>query len=147
MLVIVSVSIAQPIEVEIIKNPALQELKRLEVLNSPYRETNLSITPDGRFLYFMSPRGGLPWSVADYTEFRGQSQYDGDIWFSRKINGNWMPPEHLPSTINTPNLELSTSVIQGYHLFFGLNIFISTLRFIASLLIAFGGAFGLDSPK
>lgn len=98
-------SIAQPIEVEIIKNPASQELKRLEVLNSPYRETNLSITPDGKFLYFMSARGGLPWSVADYTEFRGQSQYDGDIWFSRKVNGNWMPPEHLPATINTSNAE------------------------------------------
>lgn len=96
---------AQPVEVEIIKNPSTQELMRLEILNSPYRETNLSITPDGKFLYFMSPRGGLPWSVADYTKFRGQSQYDGDIWFSRKVDGRWMAPENLPATINTANAE------------------------------------------
>ena len=76
----------------------------LDVLNSPYRETNLSITPDGNYLYFMSMRGGKPWSNK-YMEFRGELVYDGDIWYSQKINGAWQRPQSMPYGVNTETGE------------------------------------------
>lgn len=75
-------------------------LTKLDVLNSSYRETNLSITPDGNYLYFMSMRGGKFWSNK-YMEFRGDSVYDGDIWYSQKVNGAWQQPVSMPFGINT----------------------------------------------
>ena len=80
------------------------QIKKMSVLSSQYRETNLSITPDGRYLYFMSLRGGQPWS-RQYMTFRGDSVYDGDIWYSQKINGRWQRPKSMPYGINTPQGE------------------------------------------
>ena len=88
-------------------------VERLEVLNSEYRETNLSITPDGKILYFMSLRGGNPWSVADYAIYKGVSAYDGDIWYSIKINDQWTLPKSLPNTINTSVAEDEPNVLPG----------------------------------
>lgn len=75
-------------------------ISRMDVLNSKYRETNLSITPDGKYLYFMSMRGGKFWSE-QYMEFRGDSVFDGDIWYSQKVNGQWQKPSSMPFGINT----------------------------------------------
>lgn len=72
----------------------------LTTLNSRYRETNLSITPNGKYLYFMSVRGQQPWSN-QYMSYKGQLVYDGDIWFSRKVNGVWQKPVCLPFGVNT----------------------------------------------
>ena len=77
------------------------EVTELTVLNSKYRETNLSISPDGQYLYFFSSRGGMSWSYANYNYYKGQSQYDGDIWFSVKKKNKWLRPECLSNTINT----------------------------------------------
>ncbi|MEL6842174.1 MAG: VWA domain-containing protein [Bacteroidota bacterium] len=79
-------------------------ISRLDVLNSPARETNLSITPDGKYLYFMSLRGGQPWSRM-YMTFRGDSVYDGDIWYAQKVGGEWQRPRCLPYSINTSQGE------------------------------------------
>lgn len=75
-------------------------VKEVSVLNSRYRETNLSITPDGKYLYFMSLRGEQRWS-SSFMTFKGDSVYDGDIWFSTKVNGQWQRPQVLPYGINT----------------------------------------------
>jgi uncharacterized protein YegL len=75
-------------------------LTPLSVLNSSARETNLSITPDGKYLYFMSLRGGQSWS-RKYMVFSSDSVYDGDIWYSQKIGGEWQRPRCLPYGINT----------------------------------------------
>ena len=80
-------------------------VEELSVLNSDFRETNLSITPDGKYLYFMSSRGQMPWSVEGYTIYKGTPRYDGDIWFSRNDNGAWSSPECLPATVNTSTGE------------------------------------------
>ncbi|MEM6766223.1 MAG: VWA domain-containing protein [Bacteroidota bacterium] len=74
--------------------------KRMDILNSSYRETNLSITPDGRYLFFMSMRGGREWSRR-YMTFKGDSVYDGDIWFTEKVAGNWVRPRCMPLGVNT----------------------------------------------
>ena len=79
-------------------------LQPMSVLNSPSRETNLSITPDGRYLFFMSLRGGQFWSQK-YMTFQGDSVYDGDIWFAEKVDGQWKKPQPMPLGINTPQGE------------------------------------------
>ncbi|MCI4668582.1 MAG: VWA domain-containing protein [Bacteroidia bacterium] len=76
------------------------KIKKLYTLNSTSRETNLSITPDGKYLFFMSLRGGQPWSNS-FMMFKGDSVYDGDIWYSRKVNGKWALPKCMPYGINT----------------------------------------------
>jgi len=84
----------------IVSNPSSVVVEIIPQLNSDKRETNLSITPDGRYLYFMSDRGGQSWSSYSGT-FRGQPRYDGDIWFSEFKNGRWGKPSCLSSRVNT----------------------------------------------
>ncbi|MBN2663104.1 MAG: PD40 domain-containing protein, partial [Bacteroidales bacterium] len=72
----------------IITNPNSVGVAPISQLNSQMRETNISITPDGRYMYFMSDRGGQAWSSYSGT-FRGKLRYDGDIWFSEYKNGRW----------------------------------------------------------
>ena len=79
-------------------------ITEVPVLNSQYRETNLSVTPDGQQLYFMSLRGGQKWSQS-YMTYRGDSVFDGDIWVSNKVNGRWQRPKPLPFSINTSQGE------------------------------------------
>jgi len=79
-------------------------VQKLNVLNSYSRETNLSITPDGRYLFFMSLRGQQPWSNS-FMEYKGDSVYDGDIWYSRKLRGKWTAPQCMPYGVNTSQGE------------------------------------------
>ncbi len=81
------------------------EIKELKVLNSNYRETNLSISPDGKYLYFFSSRGGNSWSYKNYNTYKGKSQYDGDVWFSENKNGKWQKPKCLGRNVNTSTGE------------------------------------------
>lgn len=76
----------------------------LPALNSSFRETNMSITPDGRYLFFMSLRGGQYWS-RQYMVWGEDSVFDGDIWYTQKVNGNWAKAKCLPYGINTSNGE------------------------------------------
>lgn len=63
-------------------------------VNGAYRETQPSITPDGRTLYFSSDRPG------------GKGQHD--IWVShRDSTEQWSQPENLGDSINTSDNELS----------------------------------------
>ena len=88
-----------------------QEFKPLRKVNSPYRETNLSITPNGKILFFMSHRGGQPWSVGGYSGFGlGDGGYDGDIWYSYNKNGVWQKPRIVDYPINTSKGEDEPSI-------------------------------------
>ena len=69
-------------------------------VNSPYRETNVNISPDGKYLFFMSMRGGKVWSSPNVM-YGGVQNFDGDIWYSKKINGEWQPANCMPMGINT----------------------------------------------
>jgi hypothetical protein len=90
-----------------------QVLQELKNLNSPFRETNLSITPNGKYLYFMSDRGGQRWSEKRWdnwsVERKNQTgpayRFDGDIWYSRRVDGGWSDPVCLGKVINTSNGE------------------------------------------
>lgn len=80
-------------------------ITRMDILNSRFREVNLSITPDGKYLYFMSLRGGQSWSQDTYMTFQGDSVADGDIWYSQRVGGKWQRPKVMPLGINTPQGE------------------------------------------
>ena len=60
-----------------------------EGINTPYWESQASLTPNGDALYFASTRS------AGY----GKS----DVFVSYRINGKWTSPRNLGATINTPD--------------------------------------------
>jgi len=75
-------------------------IQRLDILNSDYRETNISITPDGKHLYFMSDRGEQTWST-EFLMYKGKLRYDGDIWYSTGEKDNFRKPICLDNNVNT----------------------------------------------
>ncbi len=87
----------------------IQELRKL---NSRYRETNLNITPDGKYLFYMSSRGGQEWTFGSRFAF-GKREYDGDIWYTKKADGEWQKPVCLQPPINTSSGEDEPNVSPG----------------------------------
>ena len=81
------------------------EIQFLKQVNSEYRDVNISITPNGRYLYFMSGRGGKSWTTNTFRMFKGKPDYDGDIWYSQIQDGEWQAPSSMPASINTSRGE------------------------------------------
>ncbi|WP_291721831.1 OmpA family protein [Bernardetia sp.] len=95
----------------ILQHPDSAQIEAINVLNSKGRETNLSVTPDGKYLFFMSSRGGEAWSVRSGM-YKNQVRYDGDIYFSKKDhNGNWTEAKNLKG-INSSSGEDEPFVTQ-----------------------------------
>lgn len=72
-------------------------VSKIEALSSPFFEANLSLSPNGRFLYFATERGGQPWSQFDERLNRN----DRDIWVAERKDGVWQRPKPLPEPINS----------------------------------------------
>ena len=89
-------------DVKIIKTTGNIKFIKLDSLNSKYPELNLSISPDGKYLYFMSSRPNQ-YSTKNYTGV--EDTYDGDIYYSINQNGVWSKPINLDRTINSPQGE------------------------------------------
>lgn len=88
----------------ILQHPDSVRIEAIDVLNSESRETNLSVTPDGNYLFFMSMRGGESWSVKQGL-YKNQVRYDGDIYFSKKDeDGKWTKAQNL-TAINSSSGE------------------------------------------
>lgn len=81
------------------------DIQFLKEVNSTYRDVNISITPNGRYLYFMSGRGGKSWTNNTFRMFKGKPDYDGDIWYSEIKEGTWQSPTCMPASINTSRGE------------------------------------------
>lgn len=93
---------AQFVPPRILKHDVAPQTRKVDILNSRYRETNLSISPDGKYLFFMSGRGEQPWSTPFYTSYRGKPEHDGDIWYATSYGaGLWNSPICLGGNINT----------------------------------------------
>jgi outer membrane protein OmpA-like peptidoglycan-associated protein len=87
----------------VLQNPNLTVTK-LDILNSPAKEANLSLSPDGRFLYFATYRGGQSWTRFD----EGFQRNDVDIYVAERPLGTrdqWQTPRPLEISINTENDE------------------------------------------
>ncbi|WP_375562877.1 OmpA family protein [Bernardetia sp. OM2101] len=79
----------------ILQHPDSVHIESIDVLNSESRETNLSVTPDGKYLFFMSIRGGQSWSIRSGM-YKDKPRFDGDIYFSKKDStGNWTAAQNL----------------------------------------------------
>ncbi|TAH30979.1 MAG: hypothetical protein EAZ06_01325 [Cytophagales bacterium] len=89
----------------VLKHTHLIQVQNIYALNSTFKETNICVSPNGQYLFFMSLRGGQSWSIPTEMK-RGQViKYDGDIWFSQKINNQWTNAKIVQGTINTNNGE------------------------------------------
>lgn len=97
-------------------------VKPLGILNSAFNETNMCITPDGKYLFYMSSRGGKPWSTANYHIYKGKPQYDGDIYYSKKTgegDADWSAPVALTQNVNSAQAEDEPMVSQdGQRVYF-----------------------------
>jgi hypothetical protein len=87
----------------VLKHPSLINIEYIQNLNSTFPETNLCISPDGQYMFFMSLRGGQPWSSPRIQ--KNKKVFDGDIWYSQKKNGQWGYPQVLGSNVNTNDGE------------------------------------------
>jgi outer membrane protein OmpA-like peptidoglycan-associated protein/Tol biopolymer transport system component len=87
--------------IRILQNPPSVTIVKLDVLNSPVRESNLALTPDGNTLYFGSARGEQSWTRYDEVAQRN----DFDIWYSQRVDGIWQKPRILDASINTEHDE------------------------------------------
>lgn len=105
LLLTFNTTVAQFRAPKILKHPKRILVKPLYQLNSPYRETNICISPDGKYMFFMTGRGGQPWSGRPSRLWKGKMEYSGDIWYSKKLGKGWLPPRALPASINTDNGE------------------------------------------
>lgn len=103
-------------EVHILDHQDRIRIQKMDMLNSPERETNISISPDGKYLFFCSFRGGQFWS-RHYMYFKSRPVWDGDIWYSEKVNGSWKTPQPMQYGINTssgedePNISADGSTV------------------------------------
>jgi outer membrane protein OmpA-like peptidoglycan-associated protein len=86
-------------------------ITKINSVNSYARETNLSISPDGKYLYFMSDRGGQIWSTYSGT-YKGRERFDGDIWYSVKSGDSWRKPICLGVAVNTSSGEDEPNISQ-----------------------------------
>lgn len=80
-------------------------MKEFPVINSQYRETHASLSPDGKTLYFTSNRPG---------------GYGGlDIWKTELGENGWLEPENLGPIINTKYNEDAPFILpDGVTLYF-----------------------------
>jgi hypothetical protein len=105
---------SQKVNVKTLTNKGNTTLTRLNQLNSPLNERNISLTPDGRFIFFLSDRGGQKWSRhPDTTE-----RFDGDIWYSERVGGVWQEAKCLDSTVNTERGEDEPNISPDGHTVF-----------------------------
>jgi hypothetical protein len=83
------------------------DIVRLNDMNSSFVESNPYITPDGKFLFFQSERGGQPWSRKKdrVSERTGQETFDGDIWYAERVGtgatSTWKAAEPMDASVNT----------------------------------------------
>lgn len=90
---------------ELNNNGGWSILKEFPVINSPYRETHASLSPDGKTLYFTSNRPG---------GFGGL-----DIWKTELGENGWLEPENVGPVINTKYNEDAPFILQdGVTLYF-----------------------------
>jgi len=74
-----------------------------------YSDADPFITPDGKWLYFISNRPFAP---------NLEARKDWDIWRMKNIGGRWSEAERLPSPINTEADETYPSLTQTGTLYF-----------------------------
>lgn len=84
-------------------NPKNFEIKNLgNIINSEYAEYAPAITSDQKLMIFTSRREGGVGKNKDVD-----NEYFEDIWYSRKVNGEWLRPKNVGKNINTESHDAS----------------------------------------
>lgn len=87
-----------------LKDGAYQQPEKLSTkINSAFNDYNPFITPDENLLFFVSQgEGAPPFRHRPDTLYGGGFLYArGDIYFSKRVNGEWTAAKHLEHEINT----------------------------------------------
>ncbi len=79
-----------------------------EVLNSTYVEDNPIISADGNKIFFNSTRYYPERTWAKYKDI--EQRFDYDVYFSKRVNDEWIPPINLGTNINTAEDDLVVSI-------------------------------------
>lgn len=74
-------------------------------INTPYRECDASMLPDGSGMLFVSDRPGGFNLQPSGSYFHGDTAMAGDIYFVPKTADGWGTPENLGQIVNTPYCE------------------------------------------
>jgi len=75
----------------------------------PYNDIDVSLSPDGRQLFFCSNR---PLAGS------GSSKEDHDIWMCERKGDSWGPPKHLGDAVNSPRDDFYPVVTKSKTLYF-----------------------------
>ncbi|MFH1050869.1 MAG: OmpA family protein [bacterium] len=79
-----------------------------EVLNSTYVEDNPIISADGNKIFFNSTRFYPERTWAKFKDV--EQRYDYDVYFSKRVNDEWIPPINLGTNINTSEDDVVVSI-------------------------------------
>lgn len=90
-------------------------------LNSPFNDETPFLSADGTILLFSSDRDG---SIEMPRNDRNQIKVSFDLYWSKKVNGEWSPPEPVPGDVNTEYHEKTPSLSKD-----GMTLYYSTWLF------------------
>jgi len=76
-----------------------------KIVNSTYADFAPVISADEKVMIFTSRRAGSTGGLLDET-----GQYYEDIYISKKVNGQWGPPQNIGSNINTDGHDASIAL-------------------------------------
>lgn len=76
-----------------------------DVINSEYPDYAPAVTADNQLLIFTSRRAGGVGKNKDVD-----NEYFEDIWYSRKINGEWASPKNMGKPINSETHDASIGI-------------------------------------
>lgn len=116
--------------VELLANPIEVTIENLgPVINTPYPEYAPVVSADESVLIFTSRREGTTGGERSPDD----DQFYEDIYISRKVGGNWAPPQNIGKPINTETHDASIGLsANGRELFIykddgGGNIYVSKM--------------------
>jgi len=89
------------------KDGAWSRPEPLAVLNSPYNDETPFLSADGSILIFSSDRDG---SIEMPKNELNQIRVSFDLYWSKRVNGEWSAPEPIPGRVNTMYHEKSPSL-------------------------------------
>ncbi|HOT47048.1 MAG TPA: OmpA family protein [Spirochaetota bacterium] len=90
-----------------LKDGIWSEPEPMTKLNSPYNDETPFLSADGTVLLFSSDRDG---SIEMPKDDRNQIRVSFDLYWSKRVDGEWTAPEPLPGDVNTQYHEKTPSL-------------------------------------
>lgn len=97
----------QDLYITYLKDGTWSEPEPMTKLNSPYNDETPFLSADGTVLLFSSDRDG---SIEMPRNDLNQIRVSFDLYWSRRVNGEWTAPEPLPGSVNTQYHEKTPSL-------------------------------------